>query len=86
MVIQVLHEVCERLGGPGFCVGVSQSGVNQADKGLGQLKQVMTAGTHGPSRQLIFDVVVPHIYSSEAALLRSSSELAPRLHVAAWVR
>ena len=34
-----------------FCGG----GVNQADKGLGQPRQVMTAGTHGPSEQLIFD-------------------------------
>ena len=29
--------------------------VNQADEGLGQPRQVMTAGTHGPSRQLMFD-------------------------------
>ena len=29
--------------------------VNWADEGLGQPRQVMTAGTHGPSRQLMFD-------------------------------
>ena len=34
---------------------VCSGGVNQADKGLGQPRQVVTAGTHGPSRQLIFD-------------------------------
>ena len=36
-------------------VSVCSGGVNQADKGLGQPRQVVTAGTHGPSRQLIFD-------------------------------
>ena len=30
--------------------------VNQGDEGLGQPRQVMTAGTHGPSRQLIFEL------------------------------
>ena len=30
-------------------------GVNQVDKGLGQPRQVMTAGMYGPSGQLIFD-------------------------------
>ena len=34
-------------------------GVNQEDEGLGQPRQVMTAGTHGPSGQLIFDIVTP---------------------------
>ena len=35
---------------------VSSGGVkNQADEGLGLPRQVMTAGTHGPSGQLIFD-------------------------------
>ena len=34
-------------------------GGNQEDEGLGQPWQVMTAGTHGPSGQLIFDVVAP---------------------------
>ena len=44
------------------CVGVSQSNrVNQVDKGLGQPRQVMTAGTHGPSGQPIFDLVAPCI-------------------------
>ena len=38
------------------CVGVGRSnGVNWVDEGLGQPRQVMTAGTHGPSRQLMFD-------------------------------
>ena len=36
IVMQVLHKVCERVGCPGVCVGVSQSGVNQGDEGLGQ--------------------------------------------------
>ena len=36
-------------------VSVFGGGVNQADEWLGQPKQVMTAGTHGPSGQLIFD-------------------------------
>ena len=49
-------------------------------------QQVMTAGTYGPSGQLIFVIVTPHSIVCEAALLRSSSELAPQLHVAAWVR
>ena len=40
-------------GCPEF-VGVS-NGVNQEDEGLGQPRQVMTAGMHGPSGQLIFD-------------------------------
>ena len=31
-------------------------GENQEDEGLGQPWQVMTAGTHGPSGQLMFDV------------------------------
>ena len=44
--------------GPGeFCVGVGRSNrVNQVDEGLGQPRQVMTAGTHGSSGQLIFDL------------------------------
>ena len=32
--------------------------VNQVDKRLGQPRQVMTAGTHGPSGQQIFDIVI----------------------------
>ena len=36
-------------------VSVCSGGVNRVDKGLGQPRQVMTAGTHGPSGQLIFD-------------------------------
>ena len=40
-------------------VSVCSGGVNQVDKGLGQPRQVMPAGTHGPSRQSIFDVVIP---------------------------
>ena len=38
-----------------LCCVVSSGGVNKVDEGLGQPWQVMTAGTHGPSRQLIFD-------------------------------
>ena len=39
-----------------FVVVLVYSGrVNQADEGLGQPRQVMTAWTHGPSRQLMFD-------------------------------
>ena len=56
-VTQVLHEVCERVGEcPGVCACVQpdDSVKNQVDKVLGQLRQVMTAGTHGPSGQLIF--------------------------------
>ena len=30
--------------------------VNRVDEGLGQPRQVMTAGTHGPSGRLIFDM------------------------------
>ena len=39
-VMQLLHRCCEvmRLLGGGGCIGV-----NQVDKGLGQLRQVMTA-------------------------------------------
>ena len=59
MVRQVLHKVYESVGGPGVCVGISQSGVNWGDEGLGQLRQVMTAGMHGSSGQLIFDGVTP---------------------------
>ena len=40
---------------------VSGGGVNRADEGLGQPRQVMTAGTHGPSGQLIFDIVIPDV-------------------------
>ena len=41
-------------------VGVSQiGGVNWGDEGLGQPRQVMTAGMYGLSGQLIFDVVIP---------------------------
>ena len=47
-------------GCPEICGG--RSGVNRADEGLGQPWQVMTAGTQGPSGQLIFDVVVPPAY------------------------
>ena len=32
------------------------AGVNQEGEGLGQPRQVMTAGTHGPSGQLIFNM------------------------------
>ena len=40
----------------GFVVVLVCSGrVNQVDEGPGQPRQVMTAGTHGPSRQLMFD-------------------------------
>ena len=87
-VTRVLHEVRERAGWmPCNCV-VGRSGVNQADEELGQPRQVMTAGTYGPSGQPIFDIVTSDTPCTvdEAALLRSSSELAPWLHVAVWVR
>ena len=37
-------------------MSVRSGEVNQGDEGLGQPRQVMTAGTHGPSGQLIFDM------------------------------
>ncbi len=37
-------------------VMVKGGGVNWVDKKLGQPKWVMTAGMHGPSGQLIFDI------------------------------
>jgi hypothetical protein len=40
-----------RLLGGGGCIGV-----NQVDEGLGQPRQVTTAGMHGPSGRLIFDM------------------------------
>ena len=40
----------------GLCGGSDNVGVNWVDKGLGQPRQVMTAGTYGPSGQLIFDM------------------------------
>ena len=51
----MLHRVCE---GAGWCPEfvVVSGEVNQGDEGLGQPRQVMTAGTHGPSGQLIFDM------------------------------
>ena len=46
----------------GFVQACSQvDSVNRGDKGLGQPRQVMTAGTYGPSGQLIFDIVIPHV-------------------------
>jgi len=42
-------------------VSVSSGGVNQVDEGLGQPRQVMTAGMYGPSGQLIFAIVTPHV-------------------------
>ena len=72
-------------GCPEFVHRLSGS-VNQEDKGLGQPRQVMTAGMYGPTGQLIFVIVTPHSIVCKAALLRSSSELAPHLHVVAWVR
>jgi hypothetical protein len=36
-------------------------GVNKGNEGLGQPRQVMTAGTYGPSGQLIFVIVIPHV-------------------------
>ena len=55
-VTQVLHKVCE--GWDGCLGGLCWQGcrVNQVDEGLGQPQQVMTAGTHGPSGQSIFDI------------------------------
>ena len=41
----------------GSLCGVGSSvGVKTEDEGLGQPRQVMTSGTNGPSRQLIFDL------------------------------
>ena len=46
----------------GLCGSCRSDGVNQVDEGLGKPRQVMTAGTHGPSGQLIFDIVMmPHL-------------------------
>ena len=58
-VTRVLHKVCERVGEcPGICACVQpdDSVKIRWDKVLGQPKQVMTAGTHGLSGQLIFDM------------------------------
>ena len=58
VVTRVLHEVCMGWEGcPGVnCVGAgSNGGVNLEDEGLGQPRQVMTGGTHGPIGQLIFN-------------------------------
>ena len=41
---------------------VCGGGVNWADKGLGQPRQVMTAGTYGPSGQLVFEIMTPHVW------------------------
>ena len=62
-VTQVLYKVCEGWAGClGVCVVLAESdGVNQVDKRLGQPRQVMTAGTYGPSGQPLFDVVTPSI-------------------------
>ena len=60
-VVRALHKCYMRSVRVGmdalmFVVVLVCSGrVNQADEGLGQLRQVMTAGTHGPSGQLMFD-------------------------------
>ena len=67
-------------------MSVRSGGVNQQDEELGQPRQVMTAGMYGPSGQVIFDIVTPPCMVCEVALLRSSSKLAPQLHVVAWVR
>ena len=40
----------------GFVWWQQDAGVNLEDEGLGQPRQVMTAGMHGPSGQLIFDM------------------------------
>ena len=57
-VVQVVQALCEcytrsvRVGmdALGFVVVLVCSGrVNQVDEGLGQPRQVMTAGTHGPA-------------------------------------
>ena len=60
-VVRVLRECYTRsvrvgMDTLGFVVVLVCSGrVNRVDEGLGQPRQVMTAGTHGPSRQLMFD-------------------------------
>ena len=51
----MLRRVHEEAGWCPESVAVS-GGVNRGDKGLGQPRQVMTAGMHGPSGQLIFDM------------------------------
>ena len=58
VVTQVLHEVHMDWGGcPGVVCRVGSSvGVKTEEKGLGQPRQVTTSGTHGPSRQLIFNL------------------------------
>ena len=58
-VTRVLHEVRVWAGmEPGGFVVVSGCGrvKIRADEGLGQPRQVMAAGTHGPSGQQIFDM------------------------------
>ena len=58
VVARVLHEVCagweDALGS--LCGGSTMPGVNQEGEGLGQPRQVMTSGTHGPSGGLIFNM------------------------------
>ena len=51
----MLHGVREGAGGCPEFVAAS-GGVNRVDEGLGQPRRVMTAGTHGPSGQPIFDM------------------------------
>ena len=56
---------------------VCSGGVNWVDKGLGQPRQVMTAGIHGPSGQLIFDGrYIESCVHAKWWLLRISSKLA----------
>ena len=45
----------------GLCGAGGSAGVNLEDKELGQPRLVMTAGTYGPSGQLIFDIVTPSV-------------------------
>ena len=59
VVTRVLHKACVGWEeSPGVvCVAAGYNdGVNLEDEGLGQPRQVMAAGMHGPSRQLIFDI------------------------------
>ena len=61
----MLHKVCDGAEGCPACCEVSvrgSGGVNRGDEELGQPRPVMTAGMYGPSGQLIFDIVTPHVW------------------------
>ena len=58
-------------------VSVRGVGVNRGDEGLGQPRQVMTAGTYGPSGQPIFVIVISPMYSMRSG---EHSEVVLRWH------